>query len=381
MKLTILNEGIIWKDPRPKPAALVAAKGNSVALGGGEILHAMQVGTSRQSPDVRCMLTRSFDHGKTWSEPVPFPLETAANHTPSAALFSWSPDGALRAMLNCHKNVGKDDPRWKKENGGWVWTDSYWCESRDGGETWTKGNPIHPPHPVGGFSVVLSPIVESPSGERMIVIEPMPSDTVETLHHEAAVVFNKNGSDKWAGKAMMAHDPAHRTFYFDPRIAKLKDGRFVAFYWSHDTKSDTSLQTTIGWSEDGHVWSNPRTLPFWGFLTLPLVLNDGRLLAVYNHRREPQGVRCAISGDGGQTWDMESEYVLWDQRVRRIVGERASESIARKWEGNVLAEMFTSFQFGVPHPIQLDDGSVFVSFYATLEDGVTHQRYLRMRIS
>lgn len=380
MNLTILNEGVIWKDPRPRAEALVAAKGNSVALGRGEILHAMQVGASRQSPDVRCMLTRSMDYGKTWSEAAPFALETAARHTPSTALFGWSPTGALWAMLNCHHNVGKDDPRWKKENGGWVWTDSYWCESRDGGKTWRQGRPILPPHPVGGFSVVSSPIIQLPSGERMVVIEPMPSDTVETLHHEAAVVFNKNGGAEWSDKSLMAHDPIHRTFFFDPRLAQLKDGRFVALYWTHDTKTDTSLQTTIGWSDDGRVWTRPQTIPLWGFLTLPLVLTDGRLLAVYNHRREPQSVRCAISEDDGRTWDLDSECVLWDQRVRCVTGERASESVQRQWEGSVLAEMFTSFQFGVPHPIQLDDASVFVSFYATLEDGVTHQRHVRFRI-
>src|ERR1041385_3421672 len=136
---------------------------------------------------------------------------------------------------------------------------------------------------------------------------------------------------------------------------------------SHDTKTDTSMQTTIGWSDDGHSWTEPRPTPLWGFLTLPLVLSDGRLLAVYNHRRDPQGIRCALSEDGGLTWNLDSEYVLWDQRARRVVGEKASESQYRQWEGNVLTEMFPSFQFGVPHPIQLDDGSVFISFYATLE--------------
>jgi hypothetical protein len=88
-----------------------------------------------------------------------------------------------------------------------------------------------------------------------------------------------------------------------------------------------------------------------------------------------------ISVDDVQSWDMRGEHVLWDQRVLRITGERATESIARKWQGNVLAEMGTAFTFGIPFPIQLDDGSVFVSFYATLADGVMHQRYVRMRIA
>jgi hypothetical protein len=93
----------------------------------------------------------------------------------------------------------------------------------------------------------------------------------------------------------------------------------------------------------------------------------------------PQGVRCAVSEDQGKNWDMRQEYVLWDQMERRATGETASSGQARDWEGSCLAEMFT-WDFGVPEPTLMDDGTVLVTFYATELDHVTHQRYVRIQI-
>jgi len=379
MNLTILDEGVIWKHRDASTKPLIAFKGHSIPLGHGEILHAMQMGTGRFTPDAHCRVTRSRDYGKTWSEPVAPQLSGLAGHAPTSMHFNQEP-GVFRALITCDQNVAKDDPRWCKENGGWVGTTQFWCESTNGGHTWATAKPFRLPAAKGGFNVVSSPVFTLQSGDRMVVIEPMISSALAELVHEAAVVFNRNGSDEWGNKRHMAYDPEQRTLFFDPRVARLQDGRFVALYWTHDPKTDTSLRTRIGWSEDGRSWTTPKELPFWGFLSYPLPLADGRLLAVFNHRREPQGVRCVISEDAGRNWDMENEYVLWDQRIRRITGERATESVARKWEGNILAEMGTGFTFGIPYPIQLDDGSVFVSFYATLADGVMHQRYVRVRL-
>jgi hypothetical protein len=136
------------------------------------------------------------------------------------------------------------------------------------------------------------------------------------------------------------------------------------------------------WSDDraARRWSQPRELPFWGFLSVPLALSDGRLVAVYNHRRNPQQIRCVISVDDGETWKTDEEIVLWDQAARRATGERPSASSQREWEGSALAEMFKIFDFGIPHVIELEDKTIFVSFYATQLDHVMHQRYVRLKV-
>jgi hypothetical protein len=167
--------------------------------------------------------------------------------------------------------------------------------------------------------------------------------------------------------------------YFDPRPTRLADGRWICLFWTHDKQTDQALNTTAAWSEDGHTWTRPQPTALWGFPTLPLTLLDGRRFAVYNYRRIPQGIRCAVSADGGKTWDMDGEYVLWDQQARRVTGALASAGREREWEGSCMAEML-NWDFGVPDPTLLDDGSVLVTFYATQMDHVTHQRYVRLRV-
>ena len=69
--------------------------------------------------------------------------------------------------------------------------------------------------------------------------------------------------------------------------------------------------------------------------------------------------------------------MLWDQEGRRISGALARSGQPRAWEGICLAEMFT-WDFGVPDPVLLDDGSILVTFYATQLDHVIHQRYVQL---
>jgi hypothetical protein len=66
------------------------------------------------------------------------------------------------------------------------------------GLSWSTAWAFHTDHAKGGFNVVSSPVFALSSGERMVVIEPMISGDLAELDHEAAVVFNRDGDDRWA---------------------------------------------------------------------------------------------------------------------------------------------------------------------------------------
>lgn len=100
---------------------------------------------------------------------------------------------------------------------------------------------------------------------------------------------------------------------------------------------------------------------------------------MYNHRSVPQGLRCCISEVAGRTSDTSAEHVLWDQSAHRITAKPIAKSTGRAWDGTSMSEMFT-WDFGGPHATTLDDGSVFITFYATDLDHIMHQRYVRLKI-
>ncbi len=68
--------------------------------------------------------------------------------------------------------------------------------------------------------------------------------------------------------------------------------------------------------------------------------------------------------------------------MARDPGERLiyfDPRLARLQDGSCMAEMFT-WDFGVPDPVLLDDGSILVTFYATQLDHVIQQRYVRLGV-
>lgn len=382
MALTILDEGIIWKNPHPSAYARIAISGHSVQTRQGDILHAMQVGQARMSPDSRCLLTRSGDLGKSWS--IPEPLNTnnlATEWAATRVVMSNANDGALLASAVRSTLILPGTPGWLPVNGGWTGSEARLFRSNDSGRTWSCVAPIEVPSHEGGFFVVSTPPLDMGHERLGVVIEPMFTGPMKSEIHQDEMIFSSDGGRTWGDRTLMAKDPTGNIIYFDPRPSRLSSGRWCCLLWTHDARTDQSLEASIIYSsDDGRSWSAPRRLPFWGFLSVPLCLSDGRLLVVYNHRRHPQGVRCIISDDEGQTWRSDEEIVLWDQSARKATGARCVESSARQWTGTALTEMFSIFDYGIPHPIELSDGSVFISFYATALDHVMHQRFVRLNV-
>jgi hypothetical protein len=341
----------------------------------------MRIGQARSSRDGECRIFRSQDHGKRWGETTP--LVAPEDRDPRFSYFTAIPrqarDGTLWATSLRFDLADPEDPRYTADNGGWLNGESFICHSNDRGHSWSKPRYLHPENPPGGFHNIATGVLELDSGEFMILFEPFFTESLEKLQHEVVALYSRNRGESWGNQTLVARDPSHRLIYFDPRVARLADSRWVCLFWTHEKATDETLNTSVAWSEDGHRWTKPEFTELWGFPTLPLTLADGRLFAVYNYRRNPQGIRCALSEDGGRTWQMDQEHVLWDQSARRVTGELASAGQERKWEGSCMAEMFT-WDFGVPEPTRLDDGSVLVTFYATQADHVTHQRYVRFKV-
>jgi hypothetical protein len=111
----------------------------------------------------------------------------------------------------------------------------------------------------------------------------------------------------------------------------------------------------------------------------PLLLRDGRLLVVFARRTTPNGIRAVLSEDGGRTWALDRELVLWDEATRRVTGELTTDA-ERAPEDPALWGTMWGWTFGSPVAAQAPDGSVVVSFFAADLAGVFTVRCVRMEL-
>ena len=127
-------------------------------------------------------------------------------------------------------------------------------------------------------------------------------------------------------------------FYDEPAMITLPNGRWIV---AQRVDIDGYLRLSVSDDKGKNLsWSLPeksKPLAIWGYPAHMLSLKDGTLLCAYGYRKDPMGIRASISYDGGDTWDMENEYVLRDDGA--------------------------SVDLGYPCSIQLRDGRIFTVYY------------------
>ena len=149
---------------------------------------------------------------------------------------------------------------------------------------------------------------------------------------------------------------------------QLADGRIYTMLWVHryGTSEDASNHYVLSVNE-GRTWSLPVATNLKGQVCCPIALADGRMAAIYNHRREPQGIRVALSEDLKHFVDV---LTVFDAGSEATLGQSQSD--------NFLAEHLL-IAFGKPGGIQLPDGDILVWYWCTV-NGVTHTRWARLQL-
>jgi sialidase-1 len=96
----------------------------------------------------------------------------------------------------------------------------------------------------------------------------------------------------------------------------------------------------------GLSWTPAKKTGIWGQPGSITRLFNGDILCTYGYRRKPYGVRCALSKDGGNTWNTAPEIILRDD--------------GPTWD------------LGYPFSIQLLDGNIISVYYFTDNAGIRH---------
>ena len=134
-----------------------------------------------------------------------------------------------------------------------------------------------------------------------------PNKTGETIR--CFVLRSDDGGSNWEYWATVGYDAAGILDFFEPGLVRLNSGRLVCLMRTQARPGRVDNLWCVHSDDDGASWSRPERTPLWGFPADVCQLADGRVLAVYGYRREPWGVRGAVSEDG-VTWRDDNTFAI-----------------------------------------------------------------------
>ena len=302
----------------------------------------------------RIAMVRSTDDGATW-DPATHSVVDAADGSNdlNMAMISQVSSGDLivnnhrwsvnlsdeqAAELGVSRNISsRPEPR---PFGAVVFDSLYFLRSDDLGQTWSQPQPVEISSLAFRSHTGKNGIVEMPDGSWLL---PLHGKCSADEQDRVFLVRSTDAGRSWGEPSTVAYDPENRIGFHEPPMIRLSSGKLLSVMRTND--ADGYLYQAFS-TDDGWVWQGLKRTAMWGHPCNLLELRSGRILCTYGYRREPFGVRAAISDDEGATWDMENEIVIRDDGLHGDLGYPAS--------------------------IQLQDGRILSVYYFHGEDGIRY---------
>lgn len=363
--LHVVEQGVL--SHRPDRGAYMP----SVALlPDGSFIAAQHVGSDLGAADNHIVILRSRD-GRTWKE-------QGSIHGPAGPADGWAYRGPQirslgngRLAMTASRFAGNgrlfnvDTEALKRPEMLLFW-------SADSGVTWSPPQVIATELPPERYTCNTAGHLLTPAPDRWLypVETWKPEGWSGPPDQKAALLVSADQGRTWGDFTIVADDPTGHLLYWDQMNALLPDGRLYTLLWTHVYSTRDDLENHFVLSENqGRTWSSPEPTNLAGQVCAPIPLTDGRVAAVYNHRREPQGIRVAVSADL-RSFDLDHQVVVFDAGAEATLGVPGSD--------NFLAEHLL-IGFGKPGGMQLSDGQILVYFWCTA-GGITHTRWARIQV-
>lgn len=299
------------------------------------------------------VMVKSSDNAATWDPATRVTVYQYTDHfgtdTPSIAQVA---DGALLVnfVMTAHafnRGITEDFGPQSDEQRSLLRTkDGAWLtRSDDDGATWEPAYkadiaPLRWGQPV-------DEVLELPNGSLLMACGGKMAAHNMAVHEPARcfLIRSDDAGRDWEHLATIAHDAAGIVSFVEPSLCRTPDGTLVCMMRTMHEPRRRHDNLWLSYSkDDGYSWGRPERTPLWGYPPDLTLLEDGRVLCTYGHRREPWGVRACLSDDGLH-WDGANEFVI------------SQGGVAPKHVSNVW------WHIGYPTSIQLSDGSIFSVFH------------------
>ena len=311
-------------------------------------------------PLFRTLLIRSTDGGTGWSAPWFAPdFDWYGTECPGIAQlkdgsviltqfrFAWYPLGLAKRhrARGEHVAIQLPDTGWNDDfsERDWERSELPWARgahgvyahiSRDRGETFDTTVKIDTLPYRDGYS--RTGAVELADGR---VAYALTEHAVPPNIHTYLMV-SPAGCARWEHPILIAEHP--ETPFGEPDIVEVSPGTILCVLRE---STHSGYLFTCRSEDGGKSWSRPEQTSMFGHPGHLLALSDGRLLCTYGLRKEPFGIRAALSEDGGRRWLTEAEIVIRDD--------------------------LPNGDLGYPTTIEYEPGKLFCCYYGQEPDGIT----------
>ncbi|HEV8489800.1 MAG TPA: sialidase family protein [Candidatus Limnocylindrales bacterium] len=378
----VLGQSVVYRNPYPGFRSRVASASSAcwsrAGAPSGYLLCAFRLGEAKMSPDGRATVRASHDLGVTWVD-RPSPLGSAGDGANEAGIHLGADSSGTTILAAARMRMampGTSD--WSDEAAGIVDADAVVVRAA-AGEGWAMPEILDHRRCEGEWAIACGPPLALGSSRWILPMERHArADRQDWLrrYHAFAALSDDDGRT-WPRTVATLNDPDGRLAHYDQRMTLLGDGRLLTVAWVHDVVDDATRTARAGISDDGGAtWSRPFDSGIVGGPINPITLRDSRILAVYNRRTLPTGVRASLSEDDGATW--REEFVIYDEARRAVVGEPAGDGKPASRDPGLWTAMW-GWTFGTPTPVELPDGSVAVTFFATGFDIVSAIHRVRLQ--
>jgi len=324
-------------------------------------------------PEYRNVIVRSTDSGNSWSSPEVVPgyqfhgtecasLTVLRNGTVllNQWFFRWYPLGRARSEPSPEPHLYYPDDFLREliesgelPTGGKIayapekfvpWARGHgesWVHlSNDDSHSFTEStqvgtNPFH-----GGYG--MRGAVELNDGALLLTLNDIPE------YQTIFTVKSYDGGKQWREPTLVARKPGH--LFTEAAMVQLKNGDLITAMRDDTTR----LLHTCRSSDGGKTWSAPQSTGIDGYPPHLLILSDGRLLCTMGRRQPDFSIRAVVSGDGGNTWDLDEVICI---------------------RGNL-----SNKDLGYPATVELHDHSLLTVYYCQDERGITGVEFARWRI-
>ena len=375
-RLKMKDSGIMYINPNPAYGHVFASHPHPHQLPNGEFVSTYMRGGGLYAPDLNVGLLRSTDNGVTWADEGPLYDKSDDDRPYSyhSGFLSRMSDGTLVTLSFRTDRSDPDQPMFST-SGGLVEVESVLFFSQDDGHTWSSPRSLGLPE--GMIATASTPIIELADGSWFVLYDRWHGyDDPGPYRPQMLGFYSRDRGESWGEEVIVADVSAEGKGFWHGKAIRLSDDRLYTMFWTGDmTRPDQGpinlpLHCSIG-DPTGRTWTPPESIGIPGQTNWPAELSDGTIGAIYTAREAEQpGFVVVLSEDGGKTWDLDNQVLVWDVSGWTHIGIPIADRYPRSHD---------TIAFGAPALTTTLDGDLYAAWWCTL-NSVTHVRWARLGI-